>query len=592
MKIALVGAELEENLGLRYIASSLEKNKHQMEIIPYNSGDDLSQALSQLKAFSPKITGLSMVFTNRGREFCNFASALREAGYHGHIIAGGHFASFNCKQLLKDFPAFDSIALYEGEGLMVKLAKNLDNLDQVAGLAYRSSSGEVIINPSTGNPDDLDKYPFPKRTTFHSYFDKSIASILTSRGCWRNCAFCSINAWYKKGNGKKFRYRSVKNIIAEMRELYFKHGIRIFNIQDDNFFLPKHDVAFQRFSELRDGLQELGIEGIAIAVKARPDSITYDLIEILDDLGIFRVFLGVENASEKALKNLNRKCNFDQILNALQILNDFDIHIAYNLLMFEPDTTLDDILINLRFMERHMENPFNFCRAEAYAGTGLESKLINEGLLLGDYFGFDYRLKNPGPEAFHQIANFAFFDRNFSDSGLHYFNMQVDFYFQLLRRLYPEVLTQTIRGEVRSFIKQTNIGTYQNLCKIYDFVNGTDHDDSFLIRNFAKNMRIIVDENSSELRVVGEQLLQKLNNVYEQHDLKIGTSDQMLMGMHQPFLGCKPLRYYGSNSLNELDFVSSGTEVNNNESLLGPTSTAIPYHIFKRQYLESMNEHD
>ena len=43
---------------------------------------------------------------------------------------------------------------------------------------------------------------------------------------------------------------------------------------------------------------------------------------------------------------------------------------------------------------------------------------------------------------FHQIANYAFFERNFSDFGLHYFNMQVDFYFQLLRRFHPDTLTE------------------------------------------------------------------------------------------------------------------------------------------------------
>ena len=61
--------------------------------------------------------------------------------------------------------------------------------------------------------------------------------------------------------------------------------------------------------------------------------------------------------------------------------------------------------------------------------------------MLGDLFGYDYRLKDPRCEAFHQITNYAFFDRNFNDFGLHYFNMQVDFYFQLLRRFHPEFLT-------------------------------------------------------------------------------------------------------------------------------------------------------
>lgn len=515
MKISLIGAELEENLGLRYIAAALENRGHDVEIVPFNSKKDIPNTVKQVVAFVPKVTCLSMVFTSRAREFCRLAQALRDAGYIGHINAGGHFASLNSNFLLKDFPSFDSIALGEGENILCSLVDHLDDMSQVNGLCYRQNDGSIANNPSIGNPDNLDELPFPKRITFYEFFGKPIASILSSRGCWRNCAFCSINAWYKQGGGKKFRIRSVENIIKEMKELYFTHGIRIFNFQDDNFFLPDHEGARLRFEALRDGLQKEGVQGIAIAIKARPDSITYDSIRVLDDLGLFRVFLGVENASENGLRKLNRKCTLDQILNSLKILNDFDVHIAYNLLMFEPDTVLDDILINLRFMERHIDNPFNFCRAEAYAGTGLEAKLLAEGRLLGDYFGIDYRLKDPRSEAFHQIVNYAFFDRNFNDSGLHYFNMQVDFYFQLLRRFYPEQLTQALRGNVRNFIKQTNLDTYQCLCEIYDFVDDVDTNNDLKIEMFAREMREYVDKKSIDLKTQGESILNRLNEGYE-----------------------------------------------------------------------------
>ncbi len=304
-----------------------------------------------------------------------------------------------------------------------------------------------------------------------------------------------------------------------MKELYFRHGVRIFNFQDDNFFLPNPQKATQRFIELRDGLRAEGVTEIAIAVKARPDSITYESIRVLDDLGLFRVFLGVENASEEALRHLNRICTLDQILNALRILNDFDVHIAYNLLMFEPDTVLPDILTNLRFMERHVENPLNFCRAEAYAGTGLEAKLLPEGRLLGDYFGFDYRLSDPRSEAFHQIANYAFFDRNFSDFGLHYFNMQVDFYFQLLRRFHPAALTEFLRSQVRNFIKRTNLDTYEWLCRIYDFVAACVPSDQSAIRTFAWEMRRGVDERSAVLHAEGAAILAHLDQAYRDRDL-------------------------------------------------------------------------
>ncbi|GAG29557.1 unnamed protein product, partial [marine sediment metagenome] len=245
------GTELEENLGLRYMASALERNGHQVEIVPFNSEHDILHVVEQVVAFAPQITGLSMVFTGRAREFCRLAQALREGGYCGHLIAGGHFASLNCKRLLQDFTAFDSVGLGEGEELICTLADHLDEISRIPGLCYRKSDGSVTINPSTGNPDNLDALPFPKRTTFHNYFDKPIASILSSRGCWRNCAFCSINAWYKRGGGKKFRLRSVENIVAEMKELYFHYGARIFNFQDDNFFLPDPMKALHRFEVLR-----------------------------------------------------------------------------------------------------------------------------------------------------------------------------------------------------------------------------------------------------------------------------------------------------------------------------------------------------
>jgi radical SAM superfamily enzyme YgiQ (UPF0313 family) len=525
MDVALIGAELEENLGLRYMAASLEHHGHSAEIIPFNEEGDIPAVVLRVLDFNPAIAGLSMVFTGRAREFCRLAKALREAGYTGHLTAGGHFAALNCRQLLSDFPEFDSIALGEGEELICALADGLPHLDGIAGFCRRTADGSIAAIPSHGNPADLDALPFPRRTTFHDYFGKPIASILSSRGCWRSCAFCSIDAWYRSGGGDKFRVRSVANIVAEMKQLYHQHGVRVFNFQDDNFFLPDPVKALARFTELRDTLWQEGVTDIAIAVKARPDSINREVMTVLDDLRIFRVFLGVENASEQGLRNLNRKSSREEIENALRILNDFDVHVAYNLLMFEPDATMDDLLINLRFMERHIDNPFNFCRAEAYAATGLEKKLRDDGILLGDYFGFDYRIKDQRVETFHKMANYAFFDRNFNDYGLHYFNMEVDFSFQLLRRFHPELLTQGLRSEGRSFIKETNIDTYRCLSRIWDIVQAIDPTDQEAIRAAMRSMRQRVDDGGIELRARGERILERLRRAWGE-----GQPEQPLEG--------------------------------------------------------------
>lgn len=580
MKVALVGAELEENLGLRYIAASLEEKGYHVKLVPFNTPYDIPEAVKQITAYDPQVTGFSMVFTGRAREFCQLAQTLRERGYEAHLIAGGHFACLNCERLLSDFTAFNSVALGEGEDIMCNLVENLEDLSQVPGLCYRKPDGSVSINPSIGNPEDLDALPFPKRTTFQNYFGKPIANVLSSRGCYRDCAFCSINAWYKQSGGKKFRLRSIESLVAEMKGLYFGHGIRIFNFHDDNFFHPDPGTAVQRFDQLRSSLRREGVEEIAFAVKARPDSITPEAISILDDLGLFRVFLGVENASVRGLRHLNRKCNVDQILNALKVLNDFDTHIAYNLLMFEPDTCLEDILINLRFMERHMDNPFNFCRAEVYSGTGLEAKLRAENRLLGDYFGFDYRISDPPSEAFHQIANHAFFDRNFDDMGLHYLNMQVDFLFQVLRRFHPELLTMTLRAAVRNFVKETNLDTYQSLCLIYDFVADRFPADELQIRAFAKEMRNRVDNKSAELKAKGEFLLQWLEDTNAGRSKSTGP-DSLPAFTSGRSLSFQSVPYEGLSSLEEYDFLGPEMHWFDGIQSFGFSPNAVPYTTFK-----------
>lgn len=590
MRVALVGAELEENLGLRYMAAVLEKCGHEVALVPFNTGHDTAQAVRQILAFEADLAGFSMVFTGRAREFCRLASALRDGGYAGHLNAGGHFACLNCETLLKDFPAFDSIALGEGERIICSLANNLHDLNRVNGICYRMDDGTIALNPSSGNPQDLDELPFPKRTTFHDYFGQRIANILSTRGCYADCAFCSINAWYKHGGGKKFRLRSVENLVAEMKELYFRHRIRIFNFHDDNFFHPDPKQAVQRFEALRAGLKREGVENIAFAVKARPDSITPEAIAILDELGLFRVFLGVENASLRGLRNLNRKCCLDHILSALRILNDYDIHVAYNLLMFEPDTELEDIKVNLRFMERHIDNPFNFCRAEVYSGTGLEAKLASENRLLGDYFGFDYRIAEPRSEAFHKIANYAFFDRNFDDMGLHYLNMQVDFLFQVLRRFKPESLTQTLRGAVRNFVKETNIDTYQRLCQIYDFVEDGTRTGELAVRAFAKEMRARVDAKSNELKIRGEYLLNWLEETNAgcgwQAGMPLSYQGGAALAAAPVNRSPEPVPYQGLQSLEQVDFLGQERGWVDGGHAFGLSPTAIPYREFKRRLAE------
>jgi hypothetical protein len=245
-------------------------------------------------------------------------------------------------------------------------------------------------------------------------------------------------------------------------------------------------------------------------------------------------------------------------------------------------------------MGRHIENPANFCRAEAYAGTGLETRLRAAGALLGDYFGFDYRIRDPRVESLHQIANYAFYDRNFNDDGLHYFNMQVDFFYQLLRRFHPELTSETLRAEVRNFIKRTNLDTFACVAQIYDFVAASDPADRRAASAFSVEMRARVKDSGIELRQDGEDLLDWMQRLYDagpgvgRHvrpeaqpyrimDPPPGEPEGALGGLWDgpwPYLGLDDLaKTEASTSVSDLD-------------RLGLAGGAVPYDEFVRRLAE------
>src|SRR5512137_585853 len=125
MRIAIVGAEHEENLATRYIQSALLRDGHDVVQIVFNEPHQLMAAARELCASGAALAALSMVFTSRAREFAELATAARRSGFGGWLVAGGHFAAFNAEALLRDVPALDGIGCGEGEAIVRDLAARL-----------------------------------------------------------------------------------------------------------------------------------------------------------------------------------------------------------------------------------------------------------------------------------------------------------------------------------------------------------------------------------------------------------------------------------------------------------------------------------
>lgn len=461
MHVVLVGAEFEENLAVRYLRGALEAAGHEVTTVVFNEASDSERAAQEITAANAPLTGFSMVFTYRAREFAALARRVRELGYRGHVIAGGHFAAMHPEQLLADEPAFDSVATSEGEPILCLLAQSLGEPVNVAGLVWRRGS-ELVRNAPAVKPPDLDVLPFPPRKQpFDDYLGIPITNILASRGCTHNCAFCSIAAWHRLCGGDRLRLRAPERLADEMALLY-RQGVRVFNFHDDNFVLDEKSAMLTRLDALERALVERGVTApIAFAIKSRPDTVDEEVFARLVELGMFRVFLGIEAGTPESLRQLGRGQTVEDNLRALDVLGRLDVHTCFNLLVLNPDSTLEDLADNVAFLRAHPEHAMNFCRTEIYAGTPLERRLRKQDRLLGDYWGYDYRIVDPRAQAAFEIFYPAFEARNYGDEGLHHLTMQIDYEQQLLAKFFGP--HPALKSRVKRLIERVNLNTAEHL---------------------------------------------------------------------------------------------------------------------------------
>lgn len=456
-RVALVGPEIEENLSLRYLASALAVHGHTVDIVAFNHEPDFGPALDAILSAAPAVVGISLAFQWRAGDFLALAVALRQRGYQGHVTLGGHFATFASLELLGDFPEVDSIVRQEAEGTLVELVAAVDRgepFDAIAGLALRGADGQARLTRHPALPD-LAQLPWPDRRGEPARcFGHGIAPLVSSRGCYANCSFCCIAAWHEQSlPGKRYRVRDPADVAEEMAALQRERGIEIFVFHDDNLFVPGHRKNKARLTALADALDTCGVQRFATVVKARPTDCDPEVFAILRDrLHCIRIYIGIESDADQGLSTLQRWSTAKMNRKAIELVRDLDLYTCFNLLIFDPDTTVESLETNLAFIRWAAEYPSNFGRVELYAGTPLLTRMLGEGRCRGDYMQWDYRLASPAVERIFDLAMQCFHARNFGDDALANRIMATRFDVEVCRHFHPEVFQPSwlLRGKALS----------------------------------------------------------------------------------------------------------------------------------------------
>jgi len=279
----------------------------------------------------------------------------------------------------------DIICRGEGEAAMTELCRKLDNNEDVDGIQnlWIKKNGTIQKNPLRPLMEDLDQLPFPDRSIFdyqNLYAERQgRLSFLASRGCPYNCAYCCnhlIREIYGS-EGKKIRFRSVDNIIAEIKEVVRQYPfIRTVIFDDDILFLNRTWAG--EFTERYR--TEIGLPFIC---NARANLMDKARVDLLKKAGCVHVKFGLESGNEKISNGvLNRQLSNEQVKKAFALCKEAGlITESFNMvgIPFDtPSSILDTIKLNASIAVDKMQVSIY----QPYQGTKLADVCVENDFIV------------------------------------------------------------------------------------------------------------------------------------------------------------------------------------------------------------------
>jgi radical SAM superfamily enzyme YgiQ (UPF0313 family) len=314
-----------EPLALEYVAAGVNAD-HEVRLLDMRLEPDLQACLDD---FGPEIVGITAytVNVNPALEVCRLVKASSPSTL---TVIGGHHATVRPLDFCQ--PHVDIVVAGEGVLTFRELVRRHEkkrSMDDVPGLLQ--VQGATLVGTPASAASDLSQVPFPDRSIStryrHRYFSewmKPLATIRTSKGCPFRCNFCAL---WRLTDGRYLK-RDPESIVAELR-----------TIQEPNVFFADDEsmINVKGLDRLADLIAQEGIRKRYFCY-GRSDTILKhpELLAKWREIGLDRVFVGVEAFRDQDLVSLNKKTTIATNEQALRILNDLGIE-AYANFMVRPD---------------------------------------------------------------------------------------------------------------------------------------------------------------------------------------------------------------------------------------------------------------
>lgn len=291
---------------LKYMQSLLKrKDGFETKLIDCMAGPRSNEDLYNCSVdWSPQVVVL-MISVSSFKNILNYAEALKKQ-LQCLVIGVGQAVLPDIGIDEQIEPVFDFLLPGEAEEEFVSLLEKLQSGEDRSSLKeiYRRQreEGKVYL------VNNLDQLPFPAYSqeeikSYHFIYPLRLLKrvswghVLSSRGCYNRCNFCSQIT--RESYGNKVRLRSALSVVDEI-EILIKAGVNVISFDDDDFSgSQKHVQAICKEIKSRN----LKIQWIA---HARIDRINPDLLCLMKESGCILLRFGIESGSERIIKNLNK----------------------------------------------------------------------------------------------------------------------------------------------------------------------------------------------------------------------------------------------------------------------------------------------
>jgi radical SAM superfamily enzyme YgiQ (UPF0313 family) len=375
-------------LGAGYVASWLEKYGHDVALIDSHTfGWDIEKTIEMVLKKNPQAVGISATTNNRFKAI-ELIRELKKKNQNLFIFVGGPHFAMTAENTLKVVPEIDCVVKGEGEitsqALLDVLVKGRD-FNQVIGIFYRNSEGEIIETPDRQFVQDIDIFPMNWDLFEVEKYQRTIdgtniraIGVVSSRGCPNRCAYC-VNAAFRKAI---LRLRDPIKFVDEVEFLKNKYGYEGFDFWDDTLTVSKEHIKAICNEILR---RNLNIKWYA---PTRANTVDKEILSLMKKAGCIRISFGAESGSPRILKIIRKGIMPEQVINAAQMSSDVGMKVTINFMVNLPYETMEDLKMTINLMKKLKKiknvNPaYGF--SIIYPGTEMEIMAKKEGWLPEDF---------------------------------------------------------------------------------------------------------------------------------------------------------------------------------------------------------------